>query len=148
MNHHTPDRHFDSRHRPAATRGLSRGFTLIEILIVVTILGIVSALTVPQFATASADSAITATHRQLQTLRVQIELFRNQENREPDLLTTQWDDLVDNDYLSVAPRNPMNGSTVVAAAPAADVGWVWRDKGNGTQLLYATDMTSLAELPE
>ncbi len=125
-----------------------RGFTLIEILITVTSLGIVSAITVPQFSNASTDSAINSTLWQAQTLRVQIELFRVQENREPDLLNSQWDELVTNDYLAVAPRNPSNGSSVVANAPGANVGWVWRDKGNGTFMLYLTDGTFLAELVE
>lgn len=125
-----------------------RGFTLIEILITVTILGIVSAITVPQFSNAATDSAINSTLWQTQTLRVQIELFRVQENREPDLLNSQWDDLVASDYLAVTPRNPSNGSSVVANAPGTNVGWVWRDKGNGTFMLYPTDVTFLAELVE
>ena len=52
------------------------------------------------------------------------------------------------DYLFDNPRNPSNGSSVVANAPGANVGWVWRDKGNGTFMLYPTDMTFLAELAE
>jgi len=125
-----------------------RGFTLIEILITVTILGIVSAITVPQFSNAATDSAINSTLWQAQTLRVQIELFRVQENREPDLLNSQWDELIARDYLAVTPRNPSNGSSVVANAPGPNVGWVWRDKGNGTFMLYPTDVTFLAELAE
>ena len=141
------------KHNPLLSRSSSlsiahRGFTLIEILITVTILGIVSAITVPQFSNAATDSAINSTLSQTQALRGQIEIFRVQENREPDLLNSQWDELVANDYLADAPRNPANGSSVVANAPGANVGWVWRDKGNGTFMLYPTDVTFLAELVE
>ena len=41
-------------------------------------------------------------------------------------VATFWDALVDNDYLTQEPKNPMqDNSTTVAAAPAAGVGWVW-----------------------
>jgi len=50
-----------------------------------------------------------------------------------------WTALIDGDYIQAAPKNPLQNSTTVAAAAAADVGWVWRDKGNGTMMLYAVD---------
>ena len=123
-----------------------RGFTLIEILIVVTILGTLSALTVPQFAGAASDSALIGTLRQAQTIRIQIEVFRTRENFDPDLNGSQWVDLIDNDYLHTPPRNTLNGSYMVGPAPAAGIGWVWRDKGIGTYVLFPTDATFLAEL--
>lgn len=47
----------------------SRAFTLVEILIVVVILGILAAIVVPQFSTAVAQSAETATFDQLTKVR-------------------------------------------------------------------------------
>jgi hypothetical protein len=38
-----------------------------------------------------------------------------------------------------APSNPLASSSTIAAAAANNVGWVWRDKGNGTFGLYACD---------
>ena len=121
---------------------------MIEIMIVVTILGIISSLVVPQFADTTDQTALTSNARQLQMARAQIELFRNQQNRNPDFLGQQWDELITNDYLTAAPRNLLNGSSTVAAIAASDIGWVWRDKGNGTMMLFATDATFLAEMPE
>jgi len=140
----TPQRH-DHRGRVGDGR---RGFTLIEILIVVLVLGILAALTIPQFVDATDVTNDASVRSQLQSLRSQIELYRNQEGTDPDLIGSQWQELIEGDYLSVAPQNPANGSTTVAAAVGANVGWVWRDKGNGTMMLFATDGVFAAEFVE
>ena len=60
------------------TRNMTRGFTLVEILIVVIILGILAAIVIPQFTNASKDARRSSMTSQLQTLRSQIELFKLQ----------------------------------------------------------------------
>ena len=55
-----------------------KGFTLVEILIVVIILGILAAIVIPQFTEASNDARTSALVSDLQTLRSQIELFKVQ----------------------------------------------------------------------
>lgn len=57
-----------------------RGFTLIEVLIVVVILGILAATVLPQFTSASQDAKETALVQDLQTFRSQIELYKFQHN--------------------------------------------------------------------
>lgn len=126
---------------------IRKAFTLVEILIVVVILGILAAIVVPQFTSASEDAQIGNVESQLQTIRNQIELFRVRNNGTPPALATLFDaddpvdangnstddDLVNRDYLRTAPNNPRTGTaTVVAgvAAPAAavaagDDGWVY-----------------------
>ena len=52
-----------------------RGFTLIEILIVVVVLGIIAALTVPHFGQATDEAEETAAHSQLNVLRGQVTLY-------------------------------------------------------------------------
>lgn len=121
-----------------------RAFTLIEILIVVVILGILAAIVIPQFTDASDQANVASMKSQLQTMRSQIELFRIQDvvayNAWDPILAapgTEWDPLISGDYLQSAPRNPITNASTVAAAPAVDLGWVWRDKdGAGPSLLF------------
>ena len=56
-------------------RSRSSGFTLIEILIVVVVLGILAALTVPQFSNATSQAEDAAAHSQLNVLRGQMALY-------------------------------------------------------------------------
>jgi general secretion pathway protein G len=55
-----------------------RGFTLVEILIVVVILGILAAIVIPQFTQASTEAKINSLCSDLQTMRSQIQLYKVQ----------------------------------------------------------------------
>ncbi|MCL5281464.1 MAG: prepilin-type N-terminal cleavage/methylation domain-containing protein [Planctomycetes bacterium] len=55
-----------------------RGFTLVEILIVVVILGILAAIVIPQFTQASTEAKMNSLRSDLQSLRSQIELYKAQ----------------------------------------------------------------------
>src|SRR5436309_9017054 len=70
------------------TRRSQRGFTLVEILIVVIILGILAAIVIPQFTNASNDARKGNVLAQLQTLRAQIQLYKLQHKDNPPLLIT------------------------------------------------------------
>ena len=65
-------------HDPRPAFRKNRGFTLIEILIVVVILGILAAIIVPQFSNAQSLSRATAMRTQLNTVRSQISAWRLQ----------------------------------------------------------------------
>ena len=54
------------------------GFTLVEILIVVIILGILAAIVIPQFTEASNDARESQLKSDLQTVRSQLELYKVQ----------------------------------------------------------------------
>jgi general secretion pathway protein G len=56
----------------------TRGFTLVEILIVVIILGILAAIVIPQFTNASTDARKASVRSIAQTLRSQVELYKLQ----------------------------------------------------------------------
>ena len=58
----------------------AKGFTLVEILIVVVILGILAAIVIPQFTSASEAAKASSLVTQLQSLRSQIELYQLQHN--------------------------------------------------------------------
>ena len=58
----------------------NRGFTLVEILIVVVILGILSAVVVPQFTGATQEAQRTATLDQLVKIREAIDLYHVRNN--------------------------------------------------------------------
>lgn len=60
-----------------------KGFTLVEILIVVVILGILAAIVIPQFTEASTEARVSSLCSDLQTLRSQIELYKVQHNDVP-----------------------------------------------------------------
>src|ERR1700716_1023915 len=79
------------------------GFTLVEILIVVIILGILAAIVIPQFTNASTDARKSSMLSQLQTLRSQVQLFKLQHNDVlPDLITNQWSQLTSKTNLAGA----------------------------------------------
>jgi len=61
-----------------ARQRIHQGFTLIEILIVVVILGILAAIVIPQFTSASQQAQASSLASQLQTIRSQIELYQVQ----------------------------------------------------------------------
>jgi general secretion pathway protein G len=132
------------------------GFTLVEILIVVIILGILAAIVIPQFTNASTDARKNSLLSQLQTLRSQIQLFKLQHNDIlPDLITGQWNQMLQKTnlggtvdttaagkygpYLESTPKNPLNQNATVAASAAAGVGWVYNVT---TGDLNATNQTS------
>ncbi|UCG59926.1 MAG: type II secretion system protein [Phycisphaerales bacterium] len=56
------------------------GFTLVEILIVVVILGILAAVVIPQFTEASGEAKLSSLATDLQMMRAQIELYKVQHN--------------------------------------------------------------------
>ena len=116
----------------------SSGFTLVEILIVVIILGILAAIVIPQFTSASQDARKNSLTSQLQTLRSQIELYKLQHlDQLPTVLvgaTPSWSQFINKTnnagatgttsafpfgpYLQSAPMNSLNGLTSVGVVTA------------------------------
>ena len=146
----------------------SRGFTLIEILIVVIILGILAAIVIPQFSNASTSAKTSAVLSTAQSLRQQVALYKLQHNDNlPDgstsakfwtAMTTQTDstgtayaagapDGPFGPYMQSIPANSLNQSTVVfdsaqtfPGAVGTACGWVY-DYTGGTGRVWGTDST-------
>ncbi|HOQ04065.1 MAG TPA: prepilin-type N-terminal cleavage/methylation domain-containing protein [Anaerohalosphaeraceae bacterium] len=135
-----------------------KGFTLVEILIVVVILGILAAIVIPQFSQASTEAKLNSCRSSLQSLRSQIELYKIQHNDNPPALAdfaaqmTTYSDANGNTnatkdvangfiygpYMQRVPKNPWNDSDTLAAADAAGVGWVY-DEGTGAIYVGVAD---------
>jgi general secretion pathway protein G len=142
-------------------RRKSSGFTLVEILIVVIILGILAAIVIPQFTSASTDARKSSLCTQLQSLQQQIALYQLQhKNAYPLLITTGWTVLTEytdasgavsatadatyiyGPYFPTAPTNPLTAaanSTVIAVDPTGSPGWVYSET---TGKVYASGTVS------
>jgi len=96
----------------------STGFTLVEILIVVIILGILAAIVIPQFTEASNDARESALASDLQTVRSQLELYKVQHlERYPNIDGAGAPDaLPANMVLRLTSRTDLSGAFDVAGA--------------------------------
>jgi general secretion pathway protein G len=145
------------------------GFTLVEILIVVIILGILAAIVIPQFTNASQDARESSLLSQLQTLRSQIELYKLQHlDKLPNIVggaPACWDPLTTKTnkegnavaapgspvefgpYMQSPPTNPVNGLSNVTdgngtGAASAACGFVFDYNGGaGTGRIWGTQAT-------
>jgi len=126
---------------------MKKAFTLVEILIVVTIIGILAAVVVPIFqdnVTKAREAAIKDT---LRVLRNAIELYAVQHNDVPPGYynddptqspgwTTFWAQMVrDGKYIPELPENPFNESMTISVIPDGDAlpaeatgayGWIYK----------------------
>jgi len=136
-----------------------KGFTLVEILIVVVILGILAAIVIPQFTDASTEAKESRLLSDLQMMRSQIELYKIQHN---DELPGQGDNSTDfvtdmttytlvdgapavpqepgpgvyGPYIERMPMNPWNDDDTVTEAAAdpgtaGDAGWFFNTTTGG-----------------
>ncbi len=123
--------------KPSNSRNV--GFTLVELMIVVSILGILAALVIPKFANASERAQVAATQDQLRSLRITLERYKMEHNDNYPDIGDLWGVVTgktDKDgtlnalgdygpYLKSAPINPFTSSSTVVAFGAGAVtdGW-------------------------
>jgi len=99
----------------SAYRKNNKGFTLVEILIVVIILGILAAIVIPQFTNASTDARKNSLASQLQIMRSQFELYKLQHN---DKLPTAFTaDGVKSDWTGMVGQTDVDGAAGTAFGP-------------------------------
>jgi prepilin-type N-terminal cleavage/methylation domain-containing protein len=130
---------------------IRKGFTLVEILIVVVILGILAAIVVPQFTNATQDAQAGNLKAQLKSLQNQIELYNARNNGTyPDFAAEAWGtstdttSLIGGNYIKNAPQNPAfpgADKTSITTTSTANVrgvdgfAWVWN---SSDRTLYAS----------
>lgn len=118
-----------------------RGFTLVEILIVVVILSVLAAIVIPEFSGASTEAKDASLASDLRTIRSQIELYKVQHNEAlpgaggatfEQAMTGKTDIGGDvgadyGPYMNKVPENPFNDLATVredgVAAGANTHGW-------------------------
>ncbi|MDP6379820.1 MAG: prepilin-type N-terminal cleavage/methylation domain-containing protein, partial [Phycisphaerae bacterium] len=113
----------------------TKGFTLVEILIVVIILGILAAIVIPQFTEASEDARLSSLVTNLQTIRSQLLLYKAQHlevfpgaDGDSDTFTDQMKEYTNasggisatpsssypyGPYLQTVPKNPISNSAAL-----------------------------------
>lgn len=133
------------------------GFTLVEVLIVVVILGILASIVIPQFSSASEEARANSVAKLLQSMRGQIEVYRVEHNNDYPTLDQMWDNMmnktdaegniaVDGEYgpyFKMLPRNQYTQSTTVVAVGegSATDGWEY-DPESGRVTAVGFDETT------
>lgn len=97
-------------------RRTQSGFTLIELIIVMTIIGILATLAIPYFAAAIKHAREAVLREDLQTMRMAIDSYTMDKQKAPQSL----DDLVQEGYLKAIPEDPMTHAKDTWATDTSD----------------------------
>jgi prepilin-type N-terminal cleavage/methylation domain-containing protein len=139
-----------NRVRDRISRTARRGFTLVEILIVVVLIAILAAIVVPKFGEVMSNSRKTGLQEQLRRIRTDIQLYKLQHADQVPALVgtpTDWTDLTTakpngsgtmcGPYMAQFPRNPLNNFSdvfIVQSDPTwgdpvvgANIGFVYNE---------------------
>ena len=139
-----------------------KGFTLVEILIVVIILGILAAIVIPTFTNSAQDARRSALASTVQSVRAQIELYKLQHGDTLPDLVTSWAPFTGTStfggttfgpYMQAAPENQLQANSAVVkngtATAAGDTqGFVYDygTNGNGTGRFWGINKSTAGTL--
>ena len=110
----------------------NKGFSLLELLVVVAILGILVAIALPRYFDAVADAKRNAQKTNIAIIRTSLEVYRNKNNSYPTDTTTFVNFLKDPNYFSETPVCPYNNTTYTSQGSAPSP---W-DETNAHILVY------------
>ena len=82
------------------------GFTLIELMIVLAIIGVLATIAIPRFVAALKSAREAVLREDLQTMRMAIDSYTMDKQKAPQSL----DDLIQDGYLKAIPEDPMTHS--------------------------------------
>jgi general secretion pathway protein G len=140
------------------------GFTLLEVMLVVVILGLVAAIALPKLSQGATNTSATALASDLAVMRTAIDLYQNDHNGTfptaanianqlieysditgATLSTTKNATSCYGPYLRSVPTLPVGaekGNTTFAAATGTGVGWVYDGAGNLIAGTVGTELDS------
>jgi general secretion pathway protein G len=101
---------------PPGPRAGRAGFTLIEMLVVMTLIAILLTLAVPRFFGSLDRGRLTVQRQNLATIRDAIDKFNADIGKYPDSL----DDLVNRHYLRALPLDPVTDTAAWVVVPPVD----------------------------
>lgn len=125
---------------------MKRGFSLVELMIIVAVLGILAAIVVPQFQSHATQAKEAVAKDSLRILRSAIELYAARhsgvapgyEDDDPATAPSSLnfcEQLIENRYLLKMPKNPFNklstmqligNSEAFPSAATGDYGWIYQ----------------------
>ena len=92
------------------------GFTLVELVVVLSIIGILLMLAIPRYATSIKNAKEAVLREDLHVMRAAIDSYTMDKQKAPQSL----DDLVQDGYLKVVPEDPMTHSKDTWTADTSD----------------------------
>jgi len=82
-----------------------KGFTLIELMVVILILGILASIAIPRFVSKKAEAVDSRVKADIKIIQNAVDLFYIEKNRYPVAI----EELVNTGYLKEVPKNPRTG---------------------------------------